>query len=79
MTPADAEIFGVKDRDVVEVTVSEGDRALTFGNVLIRVSPKYKLEMHIDTDEGNAAELGRGAMGVLASTKGSAQLRKRRI
>ena len=79
MTPPDAEIFGVKDRDVVEVTVSEGDRALTFGNVLIRVSPKYKLEMHIDTDEGNAAELGRGATGVLHATKGSAQLRKRRI
>lgn len=80
MTPEDASIFGVKDRDVVEVEVSQGDRALTFGNVLIRVSPKYKLEMHIDTDEGNAAELSRGgAAGALISTEGQAQLRKRRL
>ncbi len=79
MTPDDAAIFGVKDRDIVEVEVSEGDRALTFGNVLIRVSPKYKLEMHIDTDEGNAAELSRGATGALNATGGAAKLKKRRI
>jgi len=79
MTPADAEIFGVKDRDIVEVNISHDKRGLTFGNVLIRVSPKYKLEMHIDTDEGNAAELTRGAVGVLNMTDGSANLKRRRI
>ncbi len=80
MTPEDAALFGVEDRDIVEVEVSQGDRALTFGNVLIRVSPKYKLEMHIDTDEGNAAELSRGgAAGALISTEGSAKLQKRRM
>ena len=60
MTPADAAAFGVEDKDVVEVVVGQdGGRSLTFGDVLIRVKPTYKLEMHIDTDEGNAAELDR--------------------
>lgn len=77
MTPEDAVTFGVQDKDIVEVRIGEGDRSLTFGNVLIRVSPKYKLEMHIDTDEGNAAELSQGARGVLISTTGMAHLEKR--
>ncbi len=79
MTPEDADIFGVKDRDVVEVAINNEERSLTFGNVLIRVSPKYKLEMHIDTDEGNAAELNRGAQGTLISTSLSGHLTKRRM
>ena len=81
MTPEDAATFGVRDRDVVEVAVSggNGERALTFGNVLVRVSSKYKLEMHIDTDEGNAAEISTGEEGVLQETSGSGTLRKRRV
>lgn len=77
MTPEDAITFGVKDKDIVEVKVEANSRSLTFGNVLIRVSPKYILEMHIDTDEGNAAELSQGARGVLVSTTGMAHLEKR--
>ncbi|MEM7574060.1 MAG: phosphate propanoyltransferase, partial [Bacteroidota bacterium] len=79
MTPADAAIFGVKDRDIVEVAVDSPDRPLTFGNVLIRVSPNYKLEMHIDTDEGNAAEIQSGDEGVLFETGRQGQLRKRKV
>ena len=74
MTPEDAKHFGVEDKDVVEVRVNHPERRLTFGNVLIRVSPKYKLEMHIDTDEGNAAELSRGATGILADSGQSGSL-----
>ncbi|MCB9336378.1 MAG: acetate/propionate family kinase [Flavobacteriales bacterium] len=77
MTPEDAKNFGVQDKDVVEVRVQNEERTLTFGNVLIRVSPKYKLEMHIDTDEGNAAELGKGAVGMLVDTQSEACLIKR--
>lgn len=66
MTPADAEAFGVENKDLVEVDVGkDGVRSLTFGDVLVRVKSTYKLEMHIDTDEGNAAELDRHDVGRL--------------
>jgi acetate kinase len=34
---------------------------LIFGDVLVRVNPQYKLAMHLDTDEGNAANVQTGA------------------
>ncbi|MEO1368321.1 MAG: acetate/propionate family kinase, partial [Acidobacteriota bacterium] len=61
MTPADAEAYGVQHGDQVEVAIRGGDRDLTFGDVMIRVKESYVLEMHIDTDEANAAELSQGA------------------
>ena len=79
MTPEDANRFGVKDRDVVEVAVKSEGRDLTFGDVLIRVSPKYRLEMHIDTDEANAAEIVRGHTGALVETGARATLIRRGV
>ena len=78
MTPDDAEAFGVKDRDVVEVAVDSEGRDLVFGDVLIRVKSTYALEMHVDTDEANAAEIRSGSVGVLSATAATARLRKRR-
>ena len=65
MTPEDAAVYNVKDKDVVSVKVIppvEG-RALIFGDVVVRVSPKFALAMHIDTDESNAACAVNGTMG----------------
>lgn len=56
--------MGLKDKDVVMVRV-EGERELIFGDVLVRVSPDYRLAMHIDTDEANAANIGQGARGYI--------------
>ena len=64
MTPEEALLFGLQDKDVVMVRV-EGARELIFGDVMVRVNPSFKLEMHVDTDEGNAAELSQGAVGYL--------------
>ena len=56
MTPADAEKFGVKNGQIVSVEVEqETGRKLIFSDTVIRVSEKYALAMHIDTDEANAA------------------------
>ena len=59
MSPADALSAGVKNGDIVSVKV-ENERATTFNNVLIRVDPSFTLEMHIDTDEANAAKISTG-------------------
>lgn len=59
MTPEDAEAFGVKDKEMVSVKFC-GERGLIFDQVLIRVNKDFRLEMHIDTDEANAAKIGGG-------------------
>ncbi|KIL37030.1 hypothetical protein SD71_05045 [Cohnella kolymensis] len=65
MHPNDAIRFGVSEGQRVSIQVP-GARAVTFDNVLIRVSPKYRLEMHIDLDEANAANLKTGQIGYLS-------------
>lgn len=56
MTTAEAAAMGLKDRQEVSVRIpSANGRSLTFGDVVVRVSDKYALAMHIDTDESNAA------------------------
>ncbi|MDD5308037.1 MAG: acetate/propionate family kinase [Deltaproteobacteria bacterium] len=56
MSPEDALTFGLRDKDVVRVKIA-GERSLIYGDVLVRVHPDFTLEMHIDTDEANAAEV----------------------
>ena len=54
MTPADAAELGVSDKEIVSVKLDTA-RPLIFGDVVVRVSEKFALAMHIDTDECNAA------------------------
>lgn len=55
MSPLDALILRVSHGDRVSVAIEGDERGLIFNNVAIRVSPDMRLEMHIDTDEANAA------------------------
>lgn len=74
MTPADAKRWGVADGDLVDVAVDTDGRDLEFSDVLIRVHPNFHFEMHIDTDEANAADLNSGDAGVLVDTGRPARL-----
>lgn len=64
MTPEDAENYGLTDKQIVSVKVPSNGRELIFGDVVVRVSEKFKLAMHIDTDESNAA-LPNGELGII--------------
>ncbi len=56
MSPEDAQHYGVKDKDFMQLKV-HGECGLTFDRVFVRVHPDFKLEVHLDTDEGNACGL----------------------
>jgi propanediol utilization protein len=56
MSPADAKVFGFHDKQYVKLRV-ESECTTTFEHILCRVDPKFLLEVHLDTDEGNACNL----------------------
>jgi putative phosphotransacetylase len=60
MGPADAGYYGVKDGDRLNLRV-DGDCPMVLESLLVRLSPASKLEVHLDTDEGNACHLNRAA------------------
>lgn len=66
MTPADAKELGVENGQIVKVQIKNGNgRNLIFDDTVVRVSEKYALAMHIDTDEANAASCAPNQMGVI--------------
>lgn len=67
MHSSDASRMGVLDKERVSVTIY-GERALTFSNVIVRVSPKFALEMHIDVDEANAGRIKNNDIGIVSKT-----------
>lgn len=64
MAPLDAKAAGVENGEVVSIRV-ENERGTTFNHVTIRVDESYTLEMHIDTDEANAAGIATGDTAVI--------------
>ncbi len=56
MSPADAAFYAVKAGDFLRLSVG-GTCATTFDRVLVRIHDDFRLEVHIDTDEGNACAL----------------------
>jgi putative phosphotransacetylase len=62
LSPAQAVEAGVKDKDVVSIKF-EGERGVIFSNVLVRSGDGHDSEIHLDTDEGNAAGLSNGMFG----------------
>lgn len=60
MSPEDGARFGLKDNDYVTVDAF-GERRTRFFDVQVRVDPNFRLEMHLDTDDANAAGLANGA------------------
>ncbi len=65
MTVADGERYGIADKQIVKVKIPTEGRALIFDDVVARVSDKYALAMHIDTDEANAAAVPGSCTGII--------------
>ncbi len=63
-SPADAARLGLRDGDRIEITL-DSSRATAFADVVVRIGDGAVLEMHIDTDEANAAGIDHGSEGVL--------------
>lgn len=53
-SPEEAARLGIKNKKTVSIRV-EGKRAIVFHNIKVRIGKNYKLSVHLDTDEGNAA------------------------
>jgi propanediol utilization protein len=58
MGPSDAAYYGVRDGDRLHLRI-KSDCGAVLEDLLVRLAPSAKLEVHIDTDEGNAVHLGR--------------------
>jgi putative phosphotransacetylase len=57
MSPADAAFYGVKGGEFMTLRVEAEKCTTRFDDMLVRVDPTFKLEVHIDTDEANACDL----------------------
>lgn len=59
MSPSDAKFYGVKHLDRITLKVTSGGCTTRFDDMIVRVDPSFKLEVHMDTDEANACDLER--------------------
>jgi acetate kinase len=73
MSPSESARLGVRDGQIVHVRIDSEGRDLTFADVIVRVSESFRLELHLDTDEANAAGLA-GAVRATLLTRGAGAL-----
>ena len=59
MSPGDAQFYGVKHLDKITLKVTAAGCTTRFDELIVRVDPTFRLEVHIDTDEANACDLDR--------------------
>lgn len=64
-TPAEASKFNIEDGEKVSVRIDTNERSLTFDDVVVRVNENFSAAMHIDTDEGNAANISGSTIGTI--------------
>ena len=69
MGPDDALRLGIRDCESVSVKIDSDGRDMVFSDVTVRVDPRFRLELHLDTDEANAAGLQPGDMAELVTRK----------
>jgi acetate kinase len=65
MSPADAQRLGVRDCETVAVRIDSDGRDVEFRDVMVRVAAQFRLELHLDTDEANAAGVRPGDQALL--------------
>lgn len=56
----EAKEFGLVNNQIITVKAGSSERSVIFDQVVVRVSDRYALDMHIDTDEANAAGIKNG-------------------
>ena len=76
LSPADAARWGMRDGDRLDVRCGSGPRATTFHDVLVRSSPSYATELHLDTDEAFAAGVRTGDRASIVLLHGAAPSRR---
>ncbi len=68
MSPADAAFYGVKHLDRITLKVIAAGCSTRFDDLIARVDPSFRLEVHMDTDEANACDLSRATSVELTKT-----------
>lgn len=84
MSPAEATRLGVSDGQIVQVKVDSDGRDLIFGDIIVRVADDFRLELHLDADEANAAGVTEAVQAILTpggawSMRGAQHPEARRI
>ena len=59
MSPSDAKFYAVKHLDLITLKVTSPACNTRFDDLIVRVDPSFRLEVHMDTDEANACDLER--------------------